>query len=888
MGDTTKPGGTGRQWSFGAAAFDERAMRLFVAGRAVDLELKPLELLRFLLQRPGVAVSKDDVVKAVWPGRTISDSALTSTIAKLREALGPEADAIRTVHGFGYRLDAEVRGSDGGREVEGVATRATRRLTAIMFTDLVGFSELAHRDEPLALELLELHRGWVREILPRHGGREIETIGDAFLVEFAGALAAVECAVAIQERFDAHNAVAPEHRRMWLRIGIHAGDVQHKDGKVMGDGVNIASRIHGRAEPGGICVSEDVQRAVRPHGYRLESLGTPALKNIATPLELFRVKFDGAPGPATKRQWMGVPPRGLAAVAAVVAAIGLAVAGYVGRAPEGEAPPASVAVLPFTSMSADEENAYFTDGMHDTILTHLSRMRALKVISRTSVMRFREGERDIGEIAKALGVDHVVEGSVQRSGNRLRITVQLIEAKSDRHMWAENYDRDLADIFAVQSDVAQRIAEGLRARLAPEEVARIERVPSHNPEAYDLYLRALMVGRRSFLAEEEEVREAIGWLERAVVLDPSFAQAHALLAEMYDALYWYFGRHTEANRDRIAKSADTALALDGGLADAHVARALFEYHGRHDYGAAIAALEQARALEPGNAKPHYWLTNVYRRQGRWGEGLASSERAVSLDPLNGALLRAHASILGGWRRYADARVVLGRLALVEKDAFAEETSAYMAFLETGDLAAVRRAHAAAPATDAACTGSSARLRIALFSRQFDAAEAAIESCPIAIGIFGGDNAPKAFAKAYVRWLAGGRSDASLVAEARSRLEEWRAERPDLPDVGPMLAFTLVMRGDRPGALAQVERALADEPMSRDAMEGAIALRIAAEVHANAGATDRAIEELRQLLRIPLFVHPWELKLHPGWDPLRGDPRFERLLAEHMGRAVVPD
>jgi DNA-binding winged helix-turn-helix (wHTH) protein len=232
-----------RRWSFGAVVLDERSMRLFVAGRAVGIELKPLELLRHLLCRAGEAVSKDDLVRAVWPGRVISDSALTSTIAKLREALGEDAGAIQTVHGFGYRLDAEVRTAGvEGRDAAGDGAPATpsRRLAAIMFTDFVGYSALAHRDEALAIELLEQHRAWVREVLPRHGGHEVETVGDAFLIEFSGALAAVECALAIQRRFAGHNAAAPASRRMELRIGIHLGDVEHRAGKLMGDGVNIA------------------------------------------------------------------------------------------------------------------------------------------------------------------------------------------------------------------------------------------------------------------------------------------------------------------------------------------------------------------------------------------------------------------------------------------------------------------------------------------------------------------------------------------------------------------------------------------------------------------------------------------------------------------------
>jgi TolB-like protein/class 3 adenylate cyclase/tetratricopeptide (TPR) repeat protein len=878
--DQPRAGSTPRRWTFGAAAFDERAMQLFVAGRAVELELKPLEVLRFLLQRPGEAVSKDELVKAVWPGRVISDSALTSTIAKLREALGPEQDAIRTVHGFGYRLEAEVRAGDGaggGATAQGEAGRAMRRLTAIMFTDLVGYSELAHRDEPLALELLELHRGWVREILPKHGGREIETIGDAFLVEFSGALAAVECAVAIQRRFAAHNEVAPEGRRMRLRIGIHAGDVQHKDGKVMGDGVNIASRIHGLADPGGICVSEDVQRAVRPHGYHLESLGTPALKNIASPLELYRVRLDDAPAPVPKRRWMGAPPRWLAGVAAGVLVVGLAAAWYFDRVPPADEAPPSVAVLPFTSMSADPENAYFTDGMHDTILTHLSRVHSLKVISRTSVMRFREGGRDLREIAKALGVDHVVEGSVQRAGSRLRITVQLIEASTDRHVWAENYDRDMADVFAVQSDVARRIAEGLRATLVPAEVARIERIPSRNAEAYDLYLRALLVARATY-SDRKETDQAIAWLDRAVALDPGFALAHALLSSMHDTVYWSYDGRTAERLSLVARHADAAMALDPGLAEAHVARAVYLYHGFRDYEGGLRALEAARALNPGNAEVYQWLAAIQRRQGLVEPLLASLERAMVLDPLNAAYVSNYAVEMNRMRRHGESMRALERLArLAPDDTLLAARVAYTTFLMDGDLAPLQRALDEVPASfDPDCVVTGWRYRTYTLARQFEQAAAAVGACGD-LFYFDSD-VPLELVRAQGQWFASGRRHAPAAEQARARLERLLADNHDQPGRRATLAYALAMLGDAPRAQAEIEAALAAMPMSRDAYDGASVLYWAAAVYANTGARDRALEALSHLLRVPSHLYVQEVKRDPVWDPLRDDPRFQKLLA----------
>ena len=391
----------------------------------------------------------------------------------------------------------------------------SRRLSAIMFTDLVGYSAMAHRDEALAIELLELHRNWVRTILPRYEGREIETIGDAFLIEFGSALSAVECAVMIQARFNEYNEHAPYNRRMKLRIGIHLGDVEHAGDKVMGDGVNIASRIHGMAQPGGICVSEDVQRAVRNRGgLRFKSLGTPDLKNIDTKLELFEV-FHGSGSrqaavlSAVKRK-AGKVPRWLWITFAVIVAINVLddkedapgsrgpgnIQIDIGDAPRPPEVPGiadledapSIAVLPFENLSTDPENAFFTDGLHDTVIGHLSRVSGLKVISRTSVMPYRGKQKNLRKIGRELGADHILEGSVQRAGGRVRVTAQLIEAETDTHVWSQEYDRDVKDVFTVQADIARSVAAAVNAKLTPQEEARIAAIPTTNQAAYDLYL----------------------------------------------------------------------------------------------------------------------------------------------------------------------------------------------------------------------------------------------------------------------------------------------------------------------------------------------------------------------------------------------------------------
>ncbi len=332
-------------------------------------------------------------------------------------------------------------------------TVSERRLAAIMFTDMVGFSALTHRNEALALELLEEHFALLRPFIPRHGGHEIKTTGDSFMVEFASPLQAVQCAVAMQKTLSIHNAGTPSDRQITIRIGIHLGDVEHRAGDVFGDGVNIAARLEPLAEPGGICLSQQIYDHVHNKvDVPLVSMGRPEMKNIQAPIEVYRVVLPW-------QHETPVPSPGSAAPATRPAARDRK----------------SIAMLPLTNLSPDPENEYFSDGLTEDILTHLSKVQRLKVISRTSVMQYKKTSKNLREIGRELGVATILEGSVRKAANKVRISVQLIDASTDEHLWAETYDRELADIFAIQSDVARQITDALKARVSEDERARIER-----------------------------------------------------------------------------------------------------------------------------------------------------------------------------------------------------------------------------------------------------------------------------------------------------------------------------------------------------------------------------------------------------------------------------
>jgi TolB-like protein len=758
-----------------------------------------------------------------------------------------------------------------------------------MFTDLVGYSAMAHRDEALAIELLELHRAWVREILPRFGGIEIETVGDAFLIEFAGALGAVECAVAIQRRFAEHNAAAPPDRRMELRIGVHLGDVEHKGDKVFGDGVNIASRIHGMAKPGGICVSEDVQHAVRNRpAFQFTSLGTPPLKNISAPLELFElasslslappaeIAVAKAPAAGKSRRWIpAAAAAGGAAAVALIAAIGW----FAMRAPPGTMP--SIAVLPFENLSAEADSAFFTDGLHDTVIGHLSRVAGLKVISRTSVMGYRGQRGNLKQIASDLGATQILEGSVQRAGNKLRVAAQLIDTRTDTHLWSSEYSRDLADVFAVQADIAQQVAKAVQVHLTPQEQASIQAVPTRNQAAYDLYLRALVV-QRSTRTGLEEATQAVAWLDQAIALDPDFAAAYALLAGVHDYVHWFGYDNRDERRRLVGVNADKALSLDPKSVAAHVAKALDHYHGSRNYAAAIGELEIARGLAPNDAEVQFWLGVIQRRQGDWDGSLATLQRAAVLDPLNGFNLYEYAGTLQQVRRYAAAVPQFDRYAQVSKD---DPTGslliAHNRFLQSGDFAGLRQALARVPAGhDPGCAVSWFRYFAALFQRQYADAAAAASGCKEqSFPADGSEVLPPAYMAARAQWLAGALKPAQAL-QLKAQFERALDARPDQPYTRVFLAFTWVMLGERAKAIAEADRALAAMPLTRDALSGALILLWAAEVHAHAGVPERALSELAQALAVPNGGHIEELRLDPIWDPLRKDPRFEKLLVEH--------
>ena len=534
-----------------------------------------------------------------------------------------------------------------------------RHLAAIMFTDLVGYSTLTQRNEKLALELLEEHRRLFRELFPKFEGREVETTGDGFLVEFGSSLAAARCAIEMQRAISTRNLSAALDRQIQVRIGIHVGDVVHKDGHVLGDGVNIAARLQPLAEPGGICISVDVARQIQ---HNLEaavvSIGQAALKNIRLPMEICRIVLpwekqevarsaevhqpEKATAPRSQRKW-ALALLAIVSIAIVSAGVwwtkqrfGAAsnptaesqgtIAPVTPAAPDTK----SVAVLPFVNMSSDKENDYLSDGLSEELCTALAQVRGLRVPARTSCFVFKGKTDDIQKIGQLLHVANVLEGSVSQSGNKLRITVQLINVADGFHLWATNYDRDMSDLLALRSEIAQQVVAAMRVQLLHGEREQLAKKETQNPEAHRLYLLGCSLWNQR---TADGVKRALDYFEQALVQDPNYALAQVGVANCYLMLPEYAGVPSTEAMPKARAAALTALKLDDTLGEAHAVLANIRMSG-WDWQRAEAECRQAIELAPNYATAHQWYAGCLRDLGRFDEATREIQRAQELDPLS--------------------------------------------------------------------------------------------------------------------------------------------------------------------------------------------------------------------------------------------------------------
>jgi len=475
----------------------------------------------------------------------------------------------------------------------------TRQLAAIMLTDIVGYTALTQNDEAQTLALLGEHAALVRPVFGEHNGRVIKSTGDGFLVEFSSTLEAVHCAVEIQHALHDRNSVAPPGQAIDLRIGIHLGDVVHRADDIFGDGVNIAARIEPLSQPGGICLSRQVYDQVwNKMDLRMVSLGRKSLKNVRVPIEVFEVLLPWLQNETLASR-----------------------AGNHSR----------LAVLPLVNMSPDPADEYFADGLTEELIFTLSKARGLQVIALTSSMKYRGAKKGVSEIGSELAVGAVLEGSVRKAGNRLRIMLQLIDVVSESHLWSEAYGRELGDVFELQGEVARGVASALEAQLLPQPSPPTGMPSQVNPEAYAAYLkgRALLSKRTA-----ADIRNAIQSFEMAAELDPSHAESHAALAVACGVLPDYAPSTSADTRTKAKASALTAISLDSDLAEPHAALGLV-LESEWDWSGAEREFRRAIAILPSYAQAYHWLGIMLLCRGRFDEAVAALKTSIELDPLSG-------------------------------------------------------------------------------------------------------------------------------------------------------------------------------------------------------------------------------------------------------------
>ena len=472
---------------------------------------------------------------------------------------------------------------------------ATRRLAAIMFTDMVGYTASTQTNEARTLELLREQEKLIRPLLKTHRGREIKSTGDGVLVEFESALKALQCAVDIQRRIYERNAgtgLAP----FQIRIGIHLGDVEPRGTDILGDAVNIAARIEPVAEPGGICVSGAVHEQVwNKTSDKLEKLPPKALKGLQVPTEIYRVVL-----PWTVRE-----------------------------SPSARPGSTGLAILPFANISPDQKDEYFADGLTEELITVLSHIRELRVIARTSVMQYKSTSKPVSQIGAELGVSSILEGSVRKSGNRLRITAQLIDVGSQGHVWAATYDRELDDVFAIQTEIAEETADALQLELLGPERESIRKPPTTNLAAYELYLKGIHATRRTTY---EGFVEANQFFEAAIRSDPGLTQAYAELANGLISLAGDALAPGEAF-PRASELVAKALGLDPNSSEAHMARGNLALQYDHDWVVAEAEFQRSLSLNPSNAQAHYWYGFCLKAVGRFDDAAKEFRATIELDPM---------------------------------------------------------------------------------------------------------------------------------------------------------------------------------------------------------------------------------------------------------------
>jgi TolB-like protein/class 3 adenylate cyclase/Tfp pilus assembly protein PilF len=790
----------------------------------------------------------------------------------------------------------------------------------VLFIDIVGYSKLLINEQSEHIQKLkQIVRATEQVRLAEAEGKLLRLpTGDGGALVFRNSPEApVLCAMEIAKALKSH----PELR---VRMGIHSGPVNeitdlNEQANIAGAGINTAQRVMDCGDVGHILLSKRVADDLEQYPQwrsQLHDLGECEVKHGMRlhVVNLYRDEL-GNPNPPEKFRSAAQTNQvrrkpSFVGIIAVVLLVGVAIVAMIfgpailrsrekgqknnlasaNKTSVVAIPEKSIAVLPFENRSEDKANAYFADGIQDEILTRLSKIADLKVISRTSTQHYKSAPENLPEIAKQLGVAHIVEGSVQKSGEAVRVNVQLIKAANDSHLWADTFDRKLTDIFAVESEVARAIAEQLQAKLTGQEEQLIAAKPTDNPEAYDAYLRGLAYTLKTSALSAANSLAAQKYLKEAVRLDPRFAQSWALLSIVDSRGYISANlQPTVALREEARQAAETAFILEPNLGETLLAKGNYHYACLKDYDTAVRYFEQARQLLPNSSRIPESLAYVARRRGQWDRSESYFAEAERLDPRNVSLLTQSAVNYSARRRFPEARRKLDQvLDIIPDDVDTLANKASIAQAE-GDLprASALLAPLQPTATD----------RLALRIKTY---QAILERRPAQIipllkevwakpdPAIGYINPEQHFWLGWAQEIAGDHSAAEETwRQVRSEEESFLKEQPDNYRLMADLALTDMALGDKAAALTLAERAVVANPIEKDNQLGLFLLEVLARVAAGTGEPDRAIAALHQLFSKPFFsalatpstLTPALLRLDPMFDPLRNDPRFQKLCEE---------
>ena len=784
------------------------------------------------------------------------------------------------------RAEFDPHGTTPGSQLE---------IAHVLFTDIVGYSKLRSDQQNQAVQQLnQVVRGTEQFRRAEGAGKLLRlSTGDGMaLVFLTGPDAPILCAVEIAKALKGDGSLP-------LRMGINSGpvnavtDVNDKS-NVTGAGINLAQRVMDCGDAGHILLSKRVADDLAQFGKwepHLHELGEVEVKhgvklgvvnfvdgevgNSALPEKLRRLKKLHTVG--LRRRRMAWALASLVVIGALALGLwfqGRRVARTVSTAPDVSEK--SIAVLPLENLSEEKENAFFADGIQDELLSNLAKIKDLKVISRTSVMQYKTNiTRNLKEIAQQLGVSNVIEGSVRRSGSHIRVSVQLIDALTDRHIWAQNYDRTLADSLALQGELAAEIAAGVGATLSPEEKARVEATPTKNTAAYEAYLR----GRALAVAWDDKpsLEAAIRSFQDAVNLDPRFSLAWTYLSRTQSSFYWN-GLDPSAARLTAAKEAlDHAVALDPSLPETHLAMGFYRYYGERDFTRALEEFLVAEKSLPNNIDVLWSIGLIQRRLGHWEEAIAAQRRMVELDPRNiSSALNLAISYLSV-RRFSDvARVADHILAIEPANAIGIglKVRTLWAFGESAKADSLLHN----PGVDVGLIAEDA-----MHNRRFD--EAVTLLAKAAPGESANDKTGRLLSLGQAQQRAGNTAASNatyqeVVQDLTRHIEDAAPDAAPAAELHSNLGIAYAGLGDAASAIAEGKKGLAMQPSSADPFEGPNREEAMAQIYTLLGDADHAMPILERLVKVqaPTEIVPWHLRLDPTWDPLRNDPRFQKIIA----------